>query len=58
MTEKKNPLDLTTEEAIRKLFPVKAVREAKKRADVEVPEGQEPQVEWPESFINDDDSEW
>ena len=44
MTEKKNPLDLTTDEAIRKLFPVKAVREAKKQAGVESPEGEKPQV--------------
>jgi hypothetical protein len=44
MTEKKKPADLTTDEAIRKLFPVKAVREAKKRAGQEAPEGEKPQV--------------
>jgi hypothetical protein len=57
---KKKPEDLTTEEAIRKLFPAKGVREAKKRANVEPWEpwtGEKPQVDRGDESIEDKSSD-
>jgi hypothetical protein len=57
MTEKKKPEDLTTEEAVRRLFPAKAVREARKQAVPEPSEGEKPQVDAGERPIEDQSRE-
>jgi hypothetical protein len=53
VTEKKKPPDMTTEEAVRRLFPAKVVREARKAVLPEPPEGEKPQVGAGKSAIED-----
>ena len=57
MTEKKQPLDMTTEEAIRKLFPAKVVREARRQVVPDPLDREEAQVERPLDVIEDDSSD-
>lgn len=57
MTEKKHPLDMTTEEAMRKLFPAKAVRKAREQAIPEAAMGEKPQVDPSEEVIEDQSSD-
>jgi hypothetical protein len=50
--KKKHPRELTTDEAVRKLFPKEAIRHAKEHAQ----EGEKPQVRGPKPSIKGKDS--